>query len=181
MNTDTITDRVIAVDFGASLPNMIAAGKYDWVNTNITADKFPVEGAGKKVFHTTLFHFGCYISSEDAVAAMAPSSSCTSTGFATSGASVSATGTTARTTVGASSAFRRSPPLDARQCPRTFGPYFFIGPSPGAPSRRACSMHQQEPSSSKLPQSSLRTPPQQPKPQAALNKAKHTPLPSRNP
>jgi hypothetical protein len=72
MNTDTktITDRVIAVDFGMSLQAMIAAGKYDWVNPNITDEHFPVEGTGKKTFRTKLFHFGRNISSEDVVAAM---------------------------------------------------------------------------------------------------------------
>jgi hypothetical protein len=70
MNTDTITDRVIAVDYGTSLPDMIAGGKYDWVNPSITADKFPIEGTGAKNFRTKLFHFSRDISSEDAIAAM---------------------------------------------------------------------------------------------------------------
>jgi hypothetical protein len=70
MNTDTIAALTIAVDFDTSLPNMIAAGKYDWVNPDITPDKFPVEGTGKKTFRTKLFDFGRSISSEDAVAAM---------------------------------------------------------------------------------------------------------------
>jgi hypothetical protein len=70
MNTDTITDRVIAVDYGRPLADMIAAGKYDWKNSDITAARFPVEGTGKKQFRTKLFHFDRCISSEDAVAAM---------------------------------------------------------------------------------------------------------------
>jgi hypothetical protein len=69
---------IITVDFdvmgnmtpGEKLQAMIAAGKYDWVNPDITAKRFPVEGTGKKAFHTKLFHFGRYISSEDAVEAM---------------------------------------------------------------------------------------------------------------
>jgi len=69
MNTDTTTDRIIAVDHGMSLEAMIAAGKYDWVNDNITPDKFPVDGRGIKKFRTKLFDFG-RILSEDAVAAM---------------------------------------------------------------------------------------------------------------
>jgi hypothetical protein len=48
---------------------MIAAGKYDWVNPNITADKFPFQGTAKKTFCTKLFAFDHSISSEDAVAA----------------------------------------------------------------------------------------------------------------
>jgi len=70
MHTDTLTDRVIAVDYGKSLPDMIAAGHYDWVNPNITAAKFPIVGTGTKQFRTKLFSFGLRISSEDAVAAM---------------------------------------------------------------------------------------------------------------
>jgi hypothetical protein len=71
MNTETIDAiGVIAIDYGKSLQAMIAAGKYDWVNSNITADKFPIEGTGVKKFRTKLFDFGRYISSEDAVDAM---------------------------------------------------------------------------------------------------------------
>jgi hypothetical protein len=70
MNTDTIADRVIAVDYGMALADMIAAGKYDWVDPDITAGKFKVEGTGTKKFRTKLFAFGRDISSEDAAAAM---------------------------------------------------------------------------------------------------------------
>jgi len=70
LNTDMLTDRVIAVDYGMPLPAMIAAGKYDWVNPDITPEKFPVEGTGTKRFRTKLFDFGRRISSEGAVAAM---------------------------------------------------------------------------------------------------------------
>lgn len=69
-DTKTITEPVIVVDYGASLPDMIAAGKYDWTSPEITAERFPVAGAGKKAFQAKLFDFGRYISSEDAVAAM---------------------------------------------------------------------------------------------------------------
>lgn len=58
------------VDFGQSLEAMIVAGNYDWKNDAITAERFPVEGTGKKKFRNKLFHFGRNISSEDAVAAM---------------------------------------------------------------------------------------------------------------
>jgi hypothetical protein len=70
MSTDIVTDRVIAVDYGTSLPDMIAAGKYDWVNPGITPGKFPIEGTGKKTFRTKLFDFGRPISPDDAAAAM---------------------------------------------------------------------------------------------------------------
>jgi hypothetical protein len=69
---------IITIDFDAMedmtperrLQAMIAAGKYDWADPEITAEKFPVEGEGSKKLRTKLFHFGLNISSEDAVAAM---------------------------------------------------------------------------------------------------------------
>jgi hypothetical protein len=71
MNTRTHTDDLITeVDFGHSLENMIAAGRYDWTNSDITAKKFPVIGNGKKKFRNRLFHFNHGTSSEDAVATM---------------------------------------------------------------------------------------------------------------
>jgi hypothetical protein len=71
MITDTITeDRVITIDYGMSLEDMIAAGKYDWKNSHITARNFPVEGTGIVQFETKVFHSGRVISSEDAVAAI---------------------------------------------------------------------------------------------------------------
>jgi hypothetical protein len=70
MKTDTITDRVIVIDHSLSLEAMIAAGKYDWKNDDITAERFPIEGSGTKKFSAKVFHFDRRISSEDAVAAM---------------------------------------------------------------------------------------------------------------
>jgi hypothetical protein len=70
MSTDTTTDRIIAVDYSLPLEAMIAAGKYDWVNDDITADRFPFEGTTTKKFRAKLFEFGRTISSGDAVAAM---------------------------------------------------------------------------------------------------------------
>jgi hypothetical protein len=70
VNTDTITGRVIVVDYGKPLADMIAAGKYDWVSPNITAGRFPVKGTGTKRFRAKLFNFGRFISSEGALAAI---------------------------------------------------------------------------------------------------------------
>jgi hypothetical protein len=39
-------------------------------NPDITAERFPVDGTGKKMFRTKLFHFDRYISSEEVVAAI---------------------------------------------------------------------------------------------------------------
>jgi hypothetical protein len=38
-----------------SLPDMVAAGRYAWVNPSITTKRFPVEGTGKKTFRAKLF------------------------------------------------------------------------------------------------------------------------------
>lgn len=71
MTTDSITeDLVITIDYGMSFEDMIAAGKYDWVNDKVTAKKFPVEGIGIVQFEPKIFHFDRDISSEDAIEAI---------------------------------------------------------------------------------------------------------------
>ena len=71
MAADTVTaDRVITIDYGRSLQELIAAGNYYWADAQITAHKFPVSGVGTKTLRVKLFHFGRDISSDDAVAAM---------------------------------------------------------------------------------------------------------------
>jgi len=70
MNIETTTKQIITVDYGKSLEEMIAAGNYDWVNGNITAKKFSIEGTGNVQYEPKVFHFDRYISSEDAVAAI---------------------------------------------------------------------------------------------------------------
>jgi hypothetical protein len=67
MTTDT-EDHVVRIDYGISLEDMIAAGKYDWKNDAIVAATFPSETAGIIQFETKIFHFNRYISSTDAVA-----------------------------------------------------------------------------------------------------------------
>jgi hypothetical protein len=54
------------VDYTQNLDAMIAAGKYDWKNTDITPERFPIVGKGRVEFEDTLFHFDCDISSEEA-------------------------------------------------------------------------------------------------------------------
>jgi hypothetical protein len=68
MNTDTLTqDRVIMIDYGMSLEGLIAAGKYDWKNDDITAKRFAIQSLGTVQFETRLFHFDCAISSDKVV------------------------------------------------------------------------------------------------------------------
>jgi hypothetical protein len=69
MNTHTVTDRVITIDYGMSLDGMIDAGTYYSTAGCITARRFPVQGEGVVQYQAKLFHFGRPISSEDAIAA----------------------------------------------------------------------------------------------------------------
>lgn len=57
----------LTVDYGQTLEQMIAAGRYDWKNDDITAKRFPVEGKGIVEFEGRYFHFNRNISSENAV------------------------------------------------------------------------------------------------------------------
>ncbi len=54
----------VTVDYAQSLAEMIKAGKYDWVNSDITAEHFPIQGKGKQDVEVVLFHFGKEITSE---------------------------------------------------------------------------------------------------------------------
>ena len=67
MTLDTIAKATVAVDYGTSPQAMIAAGRYDWVDDDITPKRFPIVGTGVVEFETKVFHFDRYISSEDAV------------------------------------------------------------------------------------------------------------------
>lgn len=69
MNIETITTGII-VDYGMPLERMIAAGNYDWKNSNITAAKFLVEGSDIVQFESEVFRFDRYISSDAAVEAI---------------------------------------------------------------------------------------------------------------
>ncbi|MCX6786409.1 MAG: hypothetical protein NTU85_01140 [Candidatus Kaiserbacteria bacterium] len=57
----------LTVDHNKSLAEMIAAGRYDWTNDDITAKRFPITGEGLVEFEARYFHFDRNISSEDAV------------------------------------------------------------------------------------------------------------------
>jgi hypothetical protein len=68
MYIEAIDDRdVIAVDYGMSLQNMIAAGHYDRTSDKITARRIPIVGSGIVKFQAKLHHFDRRISSEQAV------------------------------------------------------------------------------------------------------------------
>lgn len=57
----------LTVANGQSLEAMIAAGNYDWVNSDITAERFPITGGGTMQLEPKLFHFDRSISSNAAV------------------------------------------------------------------------------------------------------------------
>jgi hypothetical protein len=69
MNTIT-QDRIITIDYGMSLDDMIDAGTYYSSTGYITARRFPVQGEGVVQYQAKLFRFDRYISSEHAVAAI---------------------------------------------------------------------------------------------------------------
>ncbi len=70
MNLICLVARVV-VDYGKNLHEMIVEGAYDNVNSDITAENFPVKGEGKCEREIALFHFNRYISSDDAIKEMA--------------------------------------------------------------------------------------------------------------
>jgi len=57
----------VMVDRTKTLSEMIKAGKYGWVNADITQEHFPVAGSCKKEEGFVLFHFNRNISSEKAI------------------------------------------------------------------------------------------------------------------
>jgi hypothetical protein len=66
--SDTLT---ITVDHSMSLPEMITAGLYDWVDPEITETKFQAKGTGKFELNVELIHFSHPISSDNAVEELA--------------------------------------------------------------------------------------------------------------
>ena len=60
----------LSIDYSQSLEQMIAAGHYDWVNSDITPKRFKLEGKGVIEFETRVIHFNRSISSEDAIEAI---------------------------------------------------------------------------------------------------------------
>lgn len=61
---------LLTVDYNQSLEQMIAAGQYDWKNSDITAKRFPIKGEGAVEFEARYFHFNHSISSENVIQEM---------------------------------------------------------------------------------------------------------------
>lgn len=60
----------LTVDYDQPLNAMIKAGHYDWMNRNITADRFPLVGDGIVEVDACLFQFDCHLESQDVIEAI---------------------------------------------------------------------------------------------------------------
>ncbi len=60
----------IVVDYEQHLTQMIESGQYGKINSDITAERFPLTGEGVAEFETRMFHFDHAISPENAIAAI---------------------------------------------------------------------------------------------------------------
>jgi hypothetical protein len=60
----------VIVDYTQPLAEMIKAGNYNWVNSDITAEHFPMKGEGKQEKEVFLFHFGKDMTSEQVIVEM---------------------------------------------------------------------------------------------------------------
>jgi hypothetical protein len=58
------------VNFDETLPEMIAAGQFDWTNGDITPERFPVRGNGQKKYAFKLYEPKRTLSSEAVIALM---------------------------------------------------------------------------------------------------------------
>ncbi len=55
----------VTVDYSQSLAQMIVAGKYNWVNPDITQEHFPITASGTVELLPELVHFGKSMSTDD--------------------------------------------------------------------------------------------------------------------
>jgi len=70
---DTTDEIKLAIDYTKTIKQVIADGEYDYKNSNVTSENFPIspEMIGKKVeVSAKLFHFNHDISSNDAISKM---------------------------------------------------------------------------------------------------------------
>jgi hypothetical protein len=67
---DIVAKVSVTVDYAKNLQDMVAAGRFDWVNSDITPKRFPIAGTGIVEFETKVFHFDRSISSKNAVEAI---------------------------------------------------------------------------------------------------------------
>ncbi len=55
----------VTINYDFSLAEMVAAGKYDWANDDITAENFPVSGNGRHGMNLELVHFNRVMEFDD--------------------------------------------------------------------------------------------------------------------
>ena len=60
----------ITINYDLSLAEMIVAGQYGWVNDDITADHFPIQGEGQVEVGVELVHFNRSMESDDVLKEM---------------------------------------------------------------------------------------------------------------
>ncbi|MDD4994971.1 MAG: hypothetical protein PHW53_00650 [Patescibacteria group bacterium] len=60
----------VTVDYSKSLAEMIAVGDYDFVNSDITAEHFPISGKGKVLRKLVLVHLGREATTDEALVEM---------------------------------------------------------------------------------------------------------------
>lgn len=68
VNSFISIDHPIVVDYRQSLKDMIAAGKYDRANPDITWRHFPVRGIGQVKLNAILIHYDQLMSNDDVLA-----------------------------------------------------------------------------------------------------------------
>ena len=59
----------LVADYGLSIAQMISLGKYDWVNSDINAENFPVTGQGQQAVEVEFWHPNMYFSNGNEVIA----------------------------------------------------------------------------------------------------------------
>ena len=64
--TAVANPELLSVDHSKTLEQMIADGHYDWVNSDINPERFPVKGEGVEELEWKEFHFDFDIESDDA-------------------------------------------------------------------------------------------------------------------
>lgn len=71
-----VSDRVVSarysvtVNYGIPLAAMIAGGRFDKKNSDITAQNFPIHGSGMSSIEITLFYFMCVMNTDAVLAEM---------------------------------------------------------------------------------------------------------------
>lgn len=70
MTADNLPSFKVTVDYTLDLVAMIAAGKYDWTNNDITAKNFPIKGKGSVEIELLLVHLNRYATTKEVEAEM---------------------------------------------------------------------------------------------------------------